>query len=141
MLGDKYYDGRIHILTDPFGKLKGYTIELHDNTEHYKTLALKERYNDELEKEVEEKTSRIKTIQEKTILGMAQMVESRDLSTGGHIKRTSDVVRIFSSKLVDANLGLDVQFLNFVIRSAPMHDLGKIGVDDAVLRKQGRFTD
>lgn len=141
VLGDKYYDGKIHILTDPFGKLKGYTIELHDNTEHYKTLALKERYNDELEKEVEEKTSRIKTIQEKTILGMAQMVESRDLSTGGHIKRTSDVVRIFSSKLVDANLGLDVQFLNLVIRSAPMHDLGKIGVDDAVLRKQGRFTD
>ena len=52
-------DGKIHILTDPFGKLKGYTIELHDNTEHYKTLALKERYNDELEKEVEEKTNRI----------------------------------------------------------------------------------
>ena len=102
---------------------------------------MKERYNDELEKEVEEKTGRIKTIQEKTILGMAQMVESRDLSTGGHIKRTSDVVRIFSSKLVDANLGLDAQFLNLVIRSAPMHDLGKIGVDDAVLRKQGRFTD
>lgn len=68
MLGDKYYDGKIHILTDPFGKLKGYTIELHDNTEHYKTLALKERYNDELEKEVEEKTSRIKTIQEKLYL-------------------------------------------------------------------------
>ena len=141
MLDDKYYDGKIHVLTNPFGKLKGYTIELRDNTEHYKTLALKERYNDELEKEVEEKTSRIKTIQEKIILGMAQMVESRDLSTGGHIKRTSDVVRIFAGKLVEVNLGLDTHFMNLVIRSAPMHDLGKIGVDDAVLRKQGRFTD
>ena len=140
-LNDKYYDGMIHILTNPMGKLKGYTIELRDNTEHYKTLALKERYNDELEKEVDEKTRIIKTIQEKIILGMAQMVESRDLSTGGHIKRTSDVVRIFANKLVDANLGLDSKFLELVIRSAPMHDLGKIGVDDAVLRKQGRFTD
>lgn len=138
---DRYYDGKIHIITNPFGKLKGYTIEFWDNTEHYKALALKERYNDELAKEVEEKTGKIKSIQEKIILGMAQMVESRDLSTGGHIKRTSDVVRIFASKLVDADLGLDSGFLQLVIRSAPMHDLGKIGVDDAVLRKQGRFTD
>ena len=58
----KYYDGMIHILRSPLGKLKGYTIELRDNTEHYKSLALKERYNDELAKEVEEKTSKIKTI-------------------------------------------------------------------------------
>lgn len=141
MLNDRYYDGKIHVLTNSFGKLKGYTVELRDNTEHYKTLALQERYNDELSEEVDKKTRRIKSIQEKTILGMAQMVESRDLSTGGHIKRTSDVVRIFARKLIDAGLGLDSEFLQLVIRSAPMHDLGKIGVDDAVLRKQGRFTD
>ncbi len=140
LLIDRYYDGMIHILTNPFGKLMGYTIEIRDNTEHYNALNLQERYNEELAKEVEEKTKRIKTIQQKTILGMAQMVESRDLSTGGHIKRTSEVVRIFAQKLVDANLGLDQKFLGLVIRSAPMHDLGKIGVDDAVLRKQGKFT-
>ena len=67
-------------------------------------------------------------------------ITSRDLSTGGHIKRTSDVVRIFSEKLLTANIGLDKHFLSLVIRSAPMHDLGKIGVDDAILRKQGRYT-
>lgn len=137
----RYYDGKIHLLANAFGKLKGYTIELRDNTEHYNALALQERYNEELAEEVDKKTRRIKTIQEKTILGMAQMVESRDLSTGGHIKRTSDVVRLFAEKLVHADLGLTPQFLNLVIRSAPMHDLGKIGVDDAVLRKQGKFTD
>lgn len=141
VIDDRYYDGKIHILINPFGKIKGYTIEIRDNTEHYTTLALKERYNDELAKEVEEKTSRIKSIQEKTILGMAQMVESRDLSTGGHIKRTSDVVRIFSKKIAESELELTKDFLELVIRSAPMHDLGKIGVDDAVLRKQGKFTD
>ena len=72
---------------------------------------------------------------------MAQVIESRDLNTGGHVKRTSDVVRIFSNKLLDSDMGLSKDFLEFVIRSAPMHDLGKIGVDDAILRKQGRFTD
>ena len=141
LLEDRYYDGKIHLLANSFGKLKGYTIELRDNTEHYKTLALQERYNEELAGEVDKKTRQIKTIQEKIILGMAQMVESRDLSTGGHIKRTSDVVRIFAKQLVNTDLGLTPEFLNLVIRSAPMHDLGKIGVDDEVLRKQGKFTD
>lgn len=140
-VGDRYYDGMIHILTNPFGMLKGYTIELMDSTEHHTALALRERYSDELAKEVKEKTRRIKDIQENIILGMAQMVESRDLSTGGHIKRTSYVVKIFAKKLEEEKYGLSPEFLDLVIRSAPMHDLGKIGVDDAVLRKQGRFTD
>lgn len=141
VLNDKYYAGMIHVVTNTFGTLKGYTIELRDDTEHYLALELKEHYNEELSNEVDEKTRRIRFIQQKTILGMAQMVESRDLSTGGHIKRTSDVVRIFVRKLIDENFGFEERFLELVIRSAPMHDLGKIGVDDAVLRKQGRFTD
>ena len=140
-LDGKYYDGQIHEVTNAFGTLKGYSIELRDDTVNRKAIELKEQYNEELSKEVEEKTQRIREIQQKTILGMAQMVESRDLSTGGHIKRTSDVVGIFAKKLLNADLGLDKHFLKLVIRSAPMHDLGKIGVDDAVLRKQARFTD
>lgn len=136
-----FYEGVIHSVTNSFGVLKGYTIELRDDTADRMVIELKEKYNDELTKEVEEKTKRIRAIQQKTILGMAQMVESRDLSTGGHIKRTSDVVGIFAERLLQSDLGLDKPFLDLVIRSAPMHDLGKIGVDDAVLRKQGKFTD
>ncbi len=140
-LNDKYYAGTVHAVSNAFGVLKGYTIELHDETEHYKSLALREHYAEELSNEVHEKTKKIRSIQQKTIIGMARMVESRDLSTGGHIKRTSDVVRIFAKKLHKENMGFDKKFLNLVIRSAPMHDIGKIGVDDAILRKQGRFTD
>lgn len=140
-LNGKYYEGLIHAVTNSFGILKGYTVELRDDTANRTVIELKEQYNDALTKEVEEKTKRIREIQQKTILGMAQMVESRDLSTGGHIKRTSDVVGIFAGKLLESDVALDRHFLELVIRSAPMHDLGKIGVDDAVLRKQGRFTD
>lgn len=50
-------------------------------------------------------------------------------------------MRIFSKKLLKSDLGLEERFLNLVVRSAPMHDLGKIGVDDAILRKQGKFTE
>ncbi|MCQ2528711.1 MAG: HD domain-containing protein [Saccharofermentans sp.] len=140
-LGDKCYEGKIHAVTNTFGHVKGYTIELRDDTADQMVIKLKENYAEELSKEVHIKTKRIRHIQQKTIMGMAQMVESRDLSTGGHIKRTSDVVRIFAKKLRKENFGLDSHFLHLVIRSAPMHDIGKIGVDDAVLRKQGRFTD
>lgn len=138
---DRVYETKIHTINDFLGRILGFTVEFIDETEHYRAIELTERYNETLSKEVSEKTKRIRSIQEKTILGMAQMVESRDLSTGGHIRRTSDVVKIFSDKLLNLNYQLSEEFLSLVIRSAPMHDIGKIGVDDAILRKQGIFTD
>lgn len=90
--------------------------------------------------QLEARTMHIKQIQEMMVLGMAAMVESRDLSTGGHIKRTSMVVRIFAERLSKEQDGLSNSFLDMVVRAAPMHDLGKIAVNDRILRKQGRFT-
>lgn len=136
---DKFYEGMIHEVTNALGSVKGYTIELRDDTADRMVIKLKESYNEELSKEVKEKTKRIRAIQQKTIIGMATMVESRDSSTGGHIKRTSDVVRIFANKLKTSDMDLDNHFLHLVIRSAPMHDLGKIGVRDEILTKQGPF--
>ncbi|MDD6328622.1 MAG: histidine kinase N-terminal 7TM domain-containing protein [Lachnospiraceae bacterium] len=105
-------------------------------------------YNDteRLERMVEEKTKHIRTIQRKTTLGMADMIESRDSSTGGHVKRTSEVVKILVEELkrcetCNADRSYPDSFYNDVIMAAPMHDLGKIAVDDAVLRKPGKFID
>lgn len=103
-------------------------------------------YTERLEKMVEEKTKHIRAIQRKTTLGMADMIESRDSSTGGHVKRTSDVVKIFVEELkrcsiCNDNRSYPESFYNDVIMAAPMHDLGKIAVDDAVLRKPGKFID
>lgn len=140
-LNGRSYDCMIHTLQNYRKKCVGFTVEFHDETEHYKALELFSNYNKMLEADVKAKTKQIREIQQKIILGMAQMVESRDLSTGGHIKRTSGVVRIFAEELLKEKTALTPEFLQYVIRSAPMHDLGKIGVDDAILRKQGRFTD
>lgn len=123
------------------GRSVGYLIEIIDVTEHQEYLDMVNNYNRNLESEVLGKTQKIKEIQEKTLLGMAQMVESRDLSTGGHIKRTSSVVRIFVKEIQKEMPDIDSEFLYLVIQSAPMHDLGKITVDDQILRKQGKFTD
>lgn len=94
-----------------------------------------------LEDKLNERTRHIRHIRDMMVLGMATMVESRDNSTGGHIKRTSEVVKVFAQKLVEYDFGLSEGFLNMVARAAPMHDLGKIAVDDVILRKQGRFND
>lgn len=106
-----------------------------------KLAEIQQNYNEELKKEVEEKTAGIVALHDKFILGMATMVESRDNSTGGHIKRTSDVVRFLMDAIRETGtFQLSEGFCEKVIKAAPMHDLGKIAVDDVILRKPGRYT-
>lgn len=70
------------------------------------------------------------------------MVENRDGNTGGHIKRTSDVIRILVETIQEKNLlPLGKTFCEDIIKAAPMHDLGKIGIDDMILKKPGRLTE
>lgn len=123
-------------------KIDGYLIELIDDTQNQKYLRLLNNYNDDLEKEVRRKTEFVNKLQERMVLGMADMIENRDTNTGGHVKRTSDVVRIFADKLAGykQKYGFTDAFISDVIKAAPMHDLGKIAVDDRILRKPGKFT-
>lgn len=80
-------------------------------------------------------------LQRKLVIGMATMVEGRDNSTGGHIKRTSEVVKFIVEEMMkDPLLSTNHNFYNYVIQAAPMHDLGKIAIDDIILRKPGKFT-
>ncbi len=121
----------------------GYLLEITDDTQQQKYIRLINNYNDELETEVKRQTKHIKDIQAKIILGMSNMVETRDTNTGGHIKRTSDVVRILvnAMKASGTDFNVNDSFYKKVIKAAPMHDLGKIGVDDSILRKPDKFTD
>ena len=139
-------DGRIYkILIEHLmyqKKIKGYQVSIIDETKERKYTKLLKQYNQRLEHEVAQKTSHIQDIQDKMVLGIADIVENRDASTGGHIKRTSVVVNMLIDEMVKDNMeGIDPEFCKYVIKAAPMHDLGKIAVDDAVLRKPGRFTD
>ncbi len=122
-------------------KKRGYQIFLADDTQNQKYIRLLDQYNSELEEEVAAKTERITNIQNKMVMGLATMVEGRDNSTGGHIRRTSEVVRILIEEMQkDSSLGLSAKFCEDLIKAAPMHDLGKITVDDDILRKPGRFV-
>lgn len=138
--GDKHYEARMaHIKYQ--GIKIGYLVEIQDVTDKQNYLSNIMNYKDNLKREVDEKTAEIYSIRDKTLLGFAQMVESRDLSTGGHVKRTTEVVRVFTQQLIMDEYGLSEHFLYNVVRGAAMHDIGKISVRDDVLTKQGRYND
>ena len=104
-----------------------------------KLAEIQKNYNKELQKEVAAKTERIVTLHDHFVIGMATMVESRDNSTGGHIRRTSMGVKILMEE-IRKGIQLSDTFCEKIIKAAPMHDLGKIAIDDIILRKPGRFT-
>lgn len=142
-VNNRYFQVDVRELTHGKKSSAGFLIEFIDRTaerNYYNTI---EEYNSKLEEEVEEKTKHITYIKDMMVLGMAEMVENRDSNTGGHIKRTSHVVRIFAEKLMNYEDRFDFskEFLKLVIKAAPMHDLGKIAIDDAVLRKPGKYTE
>lgn len=137
---DRIYNVNVNFLYDGSRK-RGYIVTFTDDTANRKYIRLLDTYNEQLQTEVAQKTKHIVEMHDNLIMSLAMMVESRDNSTGGHIKRTSDGVRI----LVDAlqQIGshpMPEEFSRDLIKAAPMHDLGKIAVDDAILRKAGRFT-
>ena len=106
-----------------------------------KLVVMQKNYNDDLQKEVELKTERILALHNQLILGIAMMIEGRDNSTGGHIRRTSKAIEILIEEIrKDDDFALTEEFCNNLIKAAPMHDLGKITISDAILCKPGKFT-
>jgi putative two-component system response regulator len=112
-----------------------------DDTLNRAHISLLENFNEALNREVDEKTAHIIAMHNNLVMSMATMVESRDNSTGGHIRRTSEGVRILISAIRETGaFSLTEEFCHNLIKAAPMHDLGKIAVDDEILRKPGRFA-
>ena len=78
------------------------------------------------------------------VMGFATLVENKDGSTGGHIKRTTAYVKLLAEELRNRGIykeELSDEYLENLYRAAPMHDIGKIAVPDVVLQKPGKLTD
>ena len=83
----------------------------------------------------------ILSMQEKVLFSMSDIIESRDIETGDHVRRTSQIVRLMTDAMrADPSSGVTEEFCSNVVKAAPMHDLGKIAVPDTILRKPGRLT-
>ncbi len=139
-----------HFFAEPLLKLKKGTEKIKEGDLSHKVNIvsndsfgeLADTFND-MTVSLDEKTKRLIAVQNSVLTGMATMVESRDNSTGGHIRRTSDCVRVFATELLKApsTSSGTAAFYENVVKAAPMHDLGKIAVPDAILQKPGKFTD
>ena len=100
-------------------------------------------YNENLEKMVVRKTERIVELKNAVMETIADLVERRDDTTGGHITRTSKYLKIFIDTVINSD-----QFKNQttswdidqMVLSAQLHDVGKIAIDDAILKKPGKLT-
>lgn len=114
-----------------------------------KTMEL-EQYRHNLENMVKEQAEkitedarRISKIQESVIVGMANLIESRDGSTGKHVKNTQTYVRMIADELYKRKLFSDEltpDYIQDLCKAAPLHDVGKIKVPDSILQKPGKLT-
>ncbi len=102
------------------------------------------RYRDHLEELVKERTRELELTQEATIESMAALAEYRDPETGGHIKRTKNYVKALAVQLKDNpkfDAFLDDETIGLLYQSAPLHDIGKVAIEDSILLKPGKLTD
>lgn len=108
-------------------------------------LAYNNRY---LIEEVERRTREVQMVQDVTIMAMASLAETRDIETGMHIRRTQHYVRTLAERLrkMWEEKGLEAasiltelsdEIIEIMYKSAPLHDIGKVGIPDAILLKPG----
>lgn len=101
------------------------------------------RYRDGLERMVERRTSELLVTQEVTIHALATLAETRDPETGGHIQRTKNYVLALAQQLQHHSRFsgiLSDEYVQLLVKSAPLHDVGKVGIHDGILNKPGKLT-
>ncbi len=95
-----------------------------------------------LEQEVARRTKEVAAIQDVAILALAALAETRDADTGAHIRRTQHYVKALAVQLSQDprfSTELDNDRISMLFKSAPLHDIGKVGIPDRILLKPGRL--
>jgi putative two-component system response regulator len=98
----------------------------------------------DIDKIIRERTAQLNRLQNSIVSVLANIVESRDKGTGGHIERTSAYIKILINEMMKHGLYLNEICdwdMEKIISSARMHDLGKISITDMIINKPGRLTE
>ncbi len=126
--------GATEFLTKPIDGLE-FQIRLKHLVELKRAHNLLKNYNKTLETEVEEATESIRRREQEALYVLSKTAEYKDPETGNHILRVAHY-----SKMLAAKIGMDIDAQERIFRAAPMHDVGKVGIPDAILLKPGRLT-
>ena len=99
--------------------------------------------NQYLEVAVTARTKELTNLQEMTVLALASLAETRDTETGNHLRRTQHYLRALGEHLKnhpDFSDALEGDMVNTLFKCAPLHDIGKVGIPDRILLKNGAYT-
>ena len=99
--------------------------------------------NQALEAEVARRMRENELIQAVSIRALAHLAETRDNETGNHIQRTQSYIRLLATLMARHPrfaATLDNNYIETLARSAPLHDIGKVGIPDYILLKPGKLT-
>lgn len=102
-----------------------------------------EEQNDILENQVRQRTIQLQNLQDALIVSMATLAETRDNETGHHILRTQHYIRALAQQLATYPQFKDIltpTVIELLYKTAPLHDIGKVGVPDRILLKPGPLT-
>lgn len=101
-------------------------------------------YRDNLEHLVKDQTQMVERLQDVIVSSITGLVEFRDKITGGHAKRSAEYLGLFIEKIKEKPEYAGVfndEYVTNILRAAPLHDVGKIGINDNVLMKTGFLDD
>jgi PAS domain S-box-containing protein len=121
----------------------GLEMTLRDITDKVVIEKLKKNYTDSLEEAVIARTSEIKDTQRAAILAIANLAESIDDDTGGHIQRIQHYTRVLGEELRKLPKFKEVvteEYVELIHDLSPLHDLGKVGIRDYILQKTDKLT-
>ncbi len=99
--------------------------------------------NQILEEKVQQRTRQLAILQDTTMVAMGSLAETRDSETGNHIRRTQRYIKTLASCAAEHprfNNTLDEDFIDLLYKSAPLHDIGKVGVPDNILLKPAKLS-
>ncbi|PQO41515.1 hypothetical protein C5Y93_30875 [Blastopirellula marina] len=102
-----------------------------------------QEYSHELERIVDSRAQAIEATQDVAVFALAKLADSRDTETGEHLVRMRAYSQILAERLHEESEyqdDIDEAFLSDLYRSSPLHDIGKVGISDAILLKPGRLT-
>ena len=96
--------------------------------------------NSQLEIQISQRTRALLRTRNAVIFGLAKLAESRDSDTGGHLERIRSYVTILATELAKTNQDIDHRFVAVLAVASSLHDIGKVGIPDAVLLKPSKLN-
>ncbi len=96
--------------------------------------------NENLEKKVEERSQELLRSRDSIIFAMAKLTEARDDDTGKHLERICKYTEVLARELAKTDPSITERWIKVVVKTAALHDIGKVGIPDGILLKKGRLT-